>query len=320
VTHQNIDDSVRGLILAEGRNAIEPLHNTMLMDDALIEIADRAGFLKGQGGLNDIINQGFRFENENQLDLNRKYTIEEVLDRAIKHNFGDEYSFDSLLEHGVIYKYNVTGKKGYNYYYWPDNKTRFPIYFNKLKESGDRMRENLKTSGITLPGLKDQEDYFNYYEAIPRWVPDYEGEVPPGYDMWACNWKTPSMPFGTGGTQENAWLSELRENDPYELFIWINTETAKSKGLKDEDEIYVESQYGKTRGKLRLTELIHPEVIGIPACYGSSTIQMCPYAKEGPHFNSLLSGNQENGIDPVHGGINVGPRVKVYRVQGRKTQ
>ncbi|MBA7659859.1 hypothetical protein ES703_67852 [subsurface metagenome] len=61
-----------------------------------------------------------------------------------------------------------------------------------------------------------------------------------------------------------------------------------------------------------MTELIHPEVVGIPACYGSSTMLMCPYAKEGPYFNILLSGNQNTGIDPTHGGVNISPRVKVY--------
>jgi len=289
-SHQNIDDSIRGLTVALGRNAVEPLFNTRLMDDIIIEIADRAGFLRGPGGINDLVNQGSQLEGEDKLDIDKKYTIEEILDRKIRQVFGKQYGFDSLLEHGVIYKYDGTGKRGYNYYYYPDNKTRFAIYFNRLKESGDRLRENLNKYNIGFPAVEDQEDYFNYYQAIPYWVPNHEGTVPPEYDMWACNWKT---------------KSELRQDDPYELYIWLNTETARRKGLKDEEEVCVESQYGKTRGKLKLTELIHPEVVGIPACYGSSTMLMCPYAKEGPHFNILLSGNQNTGIDPAHGGINI---------------
>ena len=319
-THQNIDDSIRGLTVALGRNPVAPLFNTRLMDDIIIEIADRAGFLKGPGGINDLVNQGSQFEGEDKLDIDKKYTIEEILDRKIRQVFGKQYGFDSLLEHGVIYQYNNTGKRGYNYYYYPDNKTRFAIYFNRLKESGDRLRENLNKHNIGFPAVEDQEDHFNYYQAIPYWVPNHEGTVPPEYDMWACNWKTNFMPFGTSNTQENAWLSELRQDDPYELYVWLNTDTARRKGLKDEDEVCVESQYGKTRGKLKLTELIHPEVVGIPACYGSSTMLMCPYAKEGPYFNILLSGNQNTGIDPVHGGVNISPRVKVYlEPSGRRT-
>ena len=48
------------------------------------------------------------------------------------------------MEHGFVYKYTATGKKGYNYYYWPDNKTRHPIYFNRLKETGDTLKKNLE--------------------------------------------------------------------------------------------------------------------------------------------------------------------------------
>jgi len=32
------------------------------------------------------------------------------------------------------------------------------------------------------------------------------------------------MPHGTADTQQNAWLAELREEDPYEMYVWIHTE------------------------------------------------------------------------------------------------
>jgi len=315
VTHQNIDDSIRGIIMAMGRNPVKPLFNTRLMDDVLIEIADRVGFLTGPGGINDLVNLAFQLKGKNKLDLDKKYTIHEMIDRRVKQVFGDKYSFDYLLKHGILYKYDVTGKRGYNYYYWPDNKTRHPIYFDLLKASGDRTRENLKKHNIKLPNWKDQEDYFKYYQAIPYWIPGPEFTAPPEYDMWVCNWKTPFMPHGTGNTQENAWLAELREADPYEMSVWINTETARRKGLKEEDKVWVESRYGKTTGKLKLTELIHPEVLGIAACYGSSTIMMSPDAKKGTYFNILMTGQEDTGIDPVSGSVCVSPRVKVYKVE-----
>jgi len=314
VVHQNIDDSARGLIMALGRNPVQPLFNTMRMDDILIELADRAGFRTGPGGINDCINVAFQLQGKNRLDPDKKYTIDEMIDRRVKQVFGDEYSFDHLLKHGVIYRYDATGKRGYNYYYWPDNQTRFPIYFDLLKAAGDRMRENLKKYNIKLPNWKDQEDYFRYYEPIPYWIPNPELSAPPEYDMWVCNWKTHFMPFGAGDTQQNAWLAELREVDPYELYVWINPEAASKKGLKNGDEVCIESQHGKTRGKLKLTELIHPEVVGIPACYGSGTMLMSPDARRGTYYNLLLSGDEETSIDPVSGSICISPRVKVYKV------
>jgi anaerobic selenocysteine-containing dehydrogenase len=77
--------------------------------------------------------------------------------------------------------------------------------------------------------------------------------------------------------------------------------------------VWVESRYGKTKGRIRKTELIHPEVVGIGALYGCGTLLMNPVVKEGPYFNALLSIDEEFSIDPLHGGLDIGPRVKVYK-------
>ena len=81
-----------------------------------------------------------------------------------------------------------------------------------------------KTSARKVPfivsfAVKDQEDYSRYYQPIPCWIPNHEFTAPAEYDMWACNWKTNFMPFGIGNNQENAWLAELREEAPCELYM-----------------------------------------------------------------------------------------------------
>ena len=68
-------------------------------------------------------------------------------------------------------------------------------------------------------------------------------------------------------------------------------------------------------GKLRFTELIHPEVVGIAACHGSGTLMMSPDAKKGTFFNILLGSKEDEGIDPVSGSVTISPRVKVYKVE-----
>ena len=314
-TQQNIDDSVRGLVMVMGRKAVKPMFNTKRMDDILIEIAERAGFLYGKDGVNDLFNFVFMLNDKNKLDINKKYTIDEMLDRRIKSIFGDGYSFDQLLECGVIYKWDATGKRGYNYYYWPDNKTRHPIYFDKLKEAGDRLKENLTKHNVKLPNWKDQNELFEFYKALPPWITPAEMKVAPEYDMWVCNWKSNFMPFGCSNTQENAWLAEIREQDRYELYIWMNSGTADKKGFSDEELVWVESRWGRTRGRLRLTELIHPEVVGIAACHGSATPMMSPDAKKGTFFNILLGSKEDEGIDPVTGSVTISPRVKVYKAK-----
>jgi anaerobic selenocysteine-containing dehydrogenase len=316
VVHQSIGDDVRGLELVMGRQGVPPLYNTKPADDILLELADRAGFLKGAGGLNDVINQAFMLTGDRKLDLTKPYGLDEIIDRRIKEIFGDEHGFEEVLAHGTMHRFSTTGKNGYNYYYWPDNQTRHPIYFERIKRAGDTLRENLKTHNIPIPGWEDEEErFFTYYEPIPHWIPSVESADSPDYDLRVVNWKTPFMPFGAGDTQENAWLWEVRDRDPYEMFIQLNPTAASTRNLKDGDWVWVESRHGKTRGRLKVTELIHPEVVGIPACYGRGTALMNPRALEGSSYNDLITSSEAVGVDPLSGSIENSPRVKVYRAE-----
>ena len=87
--------------------------------------------------------------------------------------------------------------------------------------------------------------------------------------------------------------------------------------MKDGEEVGIESRFGKVTGKLKVTQLIHPEVLGIPACYGSGTYMMSPDSRKGTHFNSLLSGEEETCIDPISGSITISPKVKIYKLERR---
>jgi anaerobic selenocysteine-containing dehydrogenase len=236
-----------------------------------------------------------------------------MLDRRVRQQYGDDSSLDKLLEKGALYKFDPVGKKSYNYYYWPDNKTRHPLYFERLQKSGIKMRYSLQEYKVKTPSWQDQEEFLQFFQAIPHWITPPEMK-PSEYDLYACNWKTPLMRHGTNNTQENAWLAEMRDYHPYELFIQMNPETARKKGLQDGDVVGVESRHGKVTGKLKVTQLIHPEVLGIPGCYGSGTIKMSPDSRKGTHYNALLSGEEETLIDPISGSINISPKVKIYKI------
>jgi anaerobic selenocysteine-containing dehydrogenase len=313
---QSIDDELRGLEMILGRKPAPKLHNTLDSDEIKLELADRAGFLKGPGGLNDIINQANRLEGKYKLDLDRKYTLEEIWNRIIQQTFGDEYDYTYLTEHGFLYKYTATGKKGYNYYYWPDNKTRHPIYFNRLKETGDTLKKNLEKQGITHPGYKDDSQFFKFYQPVPFWIPNDESEAPPEYDLYVINWKTNFRIHGTGSNIENAWLKEIRESDPYETYVVINSETARKKNLRDGDRVCLESRYGKTEGRLRLSELIHPEVLGVPGNYGGKRSRFLnPVSSDAAWYNVLLASDEEHHLEPISGGIENSPKVKLSKVE-----
>jgi len=72
--------------------------------------------------------------------------------------------------------------------------------------------------------------------------------------------------------------------------------------------VWIESRWGKTKGRLKLTELIHPEVVGVAACYGASTFMMSPDSKKGTYYNILLTGKEDVGMDPISGSVTVSRR------------
>ncbi len=94
-------------------------------------------------------------------------------------------------------------------------------------------------------------------EYQPRdWQPNEE------YPLYLINWKEASHTHTR--TQNNAWLLDIKGYNP----IIVNPQTAEKYGIADGDEIWIESPYGKVKGKAKLTKRIHPEVIGSQHGFG----------------------------------------------------
>jgi anaerobic selenocysteine-containing dehydrogenase len=104
--------------------------------------------------------------------------------------------------------------------------------------------------------------------------------------------------------------------DPYPASVWMHRETAKKKGLKDGDLVWVESYvkepWAKVKGEVKTSEAVHPESVIIGGQWGRWAVNMNPIAKEGPHHNSLLSIKLPY-IDHFSGNIELGAKVKVYK-------
>ena len=109
---------------------------------------------------------------------------------------------------------------------------------------------------------------------------------------------------------QNAWLSELADHNPSAQKILIHTAAAASRGIKDRGRICVESPVGKVTGLAKVTECIHPEVVGMAAHFGS-TAKGKPLARgKGANFNKLVPFD----MDPVSTGVDSCVKVKVYKV------
>lgn len=291
---------------------VKPQHNTRQADDIYLELAERVGFLYGEGGLNDQINRFWELKDPHRLDLSTRYTTHEIIDRVLKSKFQVEKGLDYFDDAAVYYRMR-SPKEAYNYYYYPMGTTRHPFYFEHLLRTGNTLRANLEKHNISIPG-QDMEDVWTFYRPVPRWVARPDEKAPPEYDLRAFNWATPQFRMNCSDQTGNPVLNEMvLKYDPYQFVVMVNRKTAERKGLRDGDRVVVEAYWGgKTEGVLRVTDLVHPDAVGIPAIHGFRSMHRNPVTRQGPHFNTLLS-SAEGTFDPVHGGIDRMPRVRVYR-------
>ncbi len=290
-------------------------HNTRQADDIYLELAERVGFLYGEGGLNDHLNQLWNIQGAHKLDLNTRYDTAEILDRVLKSGFGVEQGLE-YFRHSAIYNKPFSQAESYNYYYFPYGTTRHPFYFEQLLRDGDTLWQNLAEHNLTIPG-QDMADVWRFYRPIPQWVGRPDENVAPEYDLIAMNWSTPQFRMHNADQTGNPVLYDVaNETDPYLFVILMNRETAARKGLCDGEKVIVEAYWGgKTQGVLKVTSLLHPEALGVPGINGFKSLHGNKLRERGPNFNALLN-SSEGSFDPLHGGIDRNPRVKVYRAGG----
>jgi molybdopterin-containing oxidoreductase family molybdopterin binding subunit len=122
---------------------------------------------------------------------------------------------------------------------------------------------------------------------LPDWYPCQAWQPAHGFDLQAIYYRVPWHSFSM--TYENPWLDEISQGEPWSYFVAMNAATAREKGLRDEDAIEIESVDGaKVRGRVRLTEGVHPDVIAI-ANNGGHWARGMPFARgKGVFFNQLL--------------------------------
>jgi anaerobic selenocysteine-containing dehydrogenase len=126
------------------------------------------------------------------------------------------------------------------------------------------------------------------YQAMPFWKPcPASSQREKGYDLLAVNFKFGFHSFST--TQGNPWLDELTTRHPWGYNLIMNADTARRKGIGDGDTVLVEGCDGEeVTGKVKLTQGIHPEVMGIGACFGRWSRSQPVSRGKGVHFNALL--------------------------------
>jgi anaerobic selenocysteine-containing dehydrogenase len=102
------------------------------------------------------------------------------------------------------------------------------------------------------------------------------------------------------------------------LRVLINSETARQKGLEDDDLVWVESRSGQVKGRLRTTDCVHVEVLGFYGPLGHWMKHELAEGK-GSHHGSLLPMDMKT-VAPVVPALEASARVRVYKAEegGRK--
>lgn len=285
------------------RPVVEPLYDTRPSADIYIQLATELGILTGASGLTAALN-GLHGP---VYDLGKMYSsVQEYVEDFIgRCNGADQERVwkegHSLQRIPASKRYLPTCLGGY----------RLPFYSVELMKTGDGLRSYMEKHNAFQDTVFDERMFFEY-APLPFWHPSVIEEEPAEFDLYVINWKT-SLGTVASGTlpATNAWLMELAERDPYATKILLNRETARVKGLRDGEVVWVESPHGKMKGRLKVTETIHPEVIGTIGCFGHYTDHAVGKGRGPGNFNALL-GSGLRYMGPSSLQAETAARAKIY--------
>ena len=251
------------------------------------------------------LNDSLELKEPYRLETGRKYSTEEVMDRHIRSVLGAETGLDKLKEKGFVSFPRTMVEK------FPRALTKLPrthLYFEFLLDAGQQLDSIATEAGLSLDTRG--------FQPLPLWYPcAAQVQAAPDYDLFAVNYK---LPFhGNTMTQDNPWLAELAVHHPLGYRYLLNTQTAARKGIADGDEVLLETGTGaRASGIVKLSQCIHPEVIGIASSFGHWAQARKAGRHRGTHFNSLVP-YRVSQIDAMAGLMDACVKVKLSKASAR---
>ncbi len=277
---------------------LKPPGQARYFSEVMLELADRVGF---RADFNKLMNHFYGLNPPYALEGDVAYTCEEIADRLYKCYFGPERGLEWFKKNGV-----VTWRKKIEEVYWkPFRHVRAPVYFEWFKKAGEGIQAILDELGVTEIDTSD-------YDPLPDWKPcgallakDRE------YDLQAVYHRVAHHQFSY--TFENPWLDEISALDPYTNYVTINSETARRKGIKTGDQVWIKSkEAGASMGEAKVVEGIHPEVIAV-ANNGGHWSKFTPVATgKGTFFEALMPMDWAH-TDPVVTAMDADAAVKIEK-------
>ena len=274
---------------------LEPEGGQRRFQDVLLDLADRIGI---RAELNAVYNTSLGLAGEYKLQGDRRYRWEEICDADLKNTFGPEHGLAWFKEHGLI----KWPKKPEEVYWRPFVDVRVPVYWEFAFKTGEKVAAIAEPRGLKIPR--------EFYQPLPDFLPCHSHTCKlPGFDFTAFYYR--DSVHTNSYTMENPWLDEAARMDPFSYTIAMNGDRGRAMGLRDGTLVWLENEKGrKVKGRVKLTQAIHPEGLGIGGCAGHWGDGM-PVAKgKGVFFNELLEIDWAH-INPANLNLDLCVRVKV---------
>ncbi|MBI4523569.1 MAG: molybdopterin-dependent oxidoreductase [Deltaproteobacteria bacterium] len=264
--------------------------------EIMMEIAERLGIL---GDFYRLINHAFRLKEPYTLNPDRCYPAREVVDRMTRCWFGEERGLNWFRESGVI----RIPREPDEAYIGPFIDARLPIYLEHFLARGQELEHVVTRMNLDW----DLSDYAPLSDWMP--CPSYEAIQNGSYDFIAVHYKMAYVYGGFGN--ENPWIDEICERTG-SYNVLVNADVARARGIDDGDEVWLESPVNKIRAKVKLTQCIHPEVVGVGGHFGHWSHGMPIARGKGISFNSLLPTDLEH-IDKISTALDHCVQVRLYK-------
>lgn len=287
----------------------KPLFNTKEGNQIMLELSERMGLLHGPGGLLATLNADLRLSGSYALNSSNVYTWEQIIDRLCRAKTGGKHDLAWFKQKGLLLEKSYGVKDYYGNSRFP--AARFPLYLEEFASHRKQLERELNEKGIVrMPG----NDYvLKQFAPLPFWEPHPEHKAKAEFDLYCINYKNMQHHFACNIS--NAWLMDLTTHqDPYSLAVMMNAVSAARRGLKDGDRIFITSfTGGKIEGRLKTTQLIHPQVLGIAGAFGSKSANLNPAVRQGPPFADLLKLSEEY-INPLKISLDRDTKVKIDKI------
>lgn len=277
---------------------VPPMFNSKPDPEIYIELAERLGILDKYV---EALNSKLKLPEELALDPTRKPTVEEALDRWARSKGKDLQWF---RENGVLVKQQPVTEWYARLWDPPYGGVKHAFYSEVLVRLGRTVRER----GLTPEEFPFVQDY----NAYPTWREPTMFRSPEECNLTLISYH--KILHKQSRTAHNVILNQM---DP-ESFVEMNPDTARAKGLREGDEVWVESHNaltGETRrvkGRVKIVRGLMPGVVAIAHHHGNWAHPIAKERDRGVSPNVLFPSGP--GYVTLTGDQSFHVRIKVYKV------